>query len=117
MKYRLRLLKGNMAIRADHGVQKDGVDIVKLASLTPETTNSGDVVWPCLVNGEAGYLNSKAGDSWLHLTVPREGWTAIRHNGEDLCELIEVPDSGEFPQRFRLTNLEDNTFQDYTKEA
>lgn len=93
MKYRLRLLKGNMSIRADHGVQKNGVDIEKLATLTPETTNSGDVVWKVdLVLDDEYYLNAKVGDSWLHLTAPREGWVAIRHNGEDLCELIEVPD-------------------------
>lgn len=92
MKYKLRLLKGNMSIRKYHGVQQNGVNIAKLDTLAPGTPNSGDVVWNCLVDGEEGFLNAKAGDSWLHLTAPREGWVAIRHAGEDLCELIEVPD-------------------------
>jgi hypothetical protein len=117
MKYRLRLLKGNMAIRADHGTRKNGIDIARLATLTDNTTNLGDVVWPCLVDGEQNYLNAKAGDSWLHITVPREGWVAIRHNGETLCELIEVEETpaGNFPDRYRLTDLETGEYADYER--
>jgi len=118
MKYRLRLLKGNMAIRSDHGVQKDGIDIEKLATLTPETTNSGDEVFTFFYDGEEDYLNARMGDSWLHITVPREGWVAIRHNGETLCELIEVDETpvGNFPDRYRLTDLETGEYADYERK-
>lgn len=81
--YKLKLLDGNMSIRADHTVSSNKID-----QLEVNEPHTGDLVWNCLVDGE--FLNAKAGDEWLHLTTPVVGWVAIKHAGRVYCELIDL---------------------------
>lgn len=87
--YKLKLLDGNMSIRADHTVTSD-----KISQLEVTEVHEGDYVWNCLVDGE--FLNAKAGDEWLHLVTPVVGWVAVKHAGRIYCELINLnPDPPE----------------------
>ena len=81
--YKLKLLDGNMSIRADHTVASSKVDQLEI-----NEPHTGDFTWTCLVDGE--FLNSKAGDEWLHLITPVVGWVAIKHAGRVYCELIDL---------------------------
>jgi hypothetical protein len=82
MKYNLAINE-NMSIRKGHGVAYE-----KRATLTSATNAGGDELWSCTVDGEL--LNAKAGDLWIHLTLPIDGWVAVVHAGVRYGNVTDV---------------------------
>jgi len=115
MKYTLELPQSR-SIRGNHTVDPKFQGST-IATLTVNTTAGGNEVWECTRDNE--FLNAKVGDLWLHILEPIDGWVAVIHAGVVQCTLVEntnPPPSGEFPQKYRLTNLETGATAEYERK-
>lgn len=84
--YRVWSDTNNMTLRADRFYPAAALETV------PRTTVMiADQILPQISGGLAG-------DSWAHVTsingVQKNGWVAIKHNGQVLCRYEQVPDTG-----------------------
>lgn len=115
---KIRPLEPNTRLRADHNT----AGTIIYPDLIPSDILEGTEIFTAPVDFTYnGSVIQFVGDKWLHVEKmngsPLAGWVAITNKAIQICEeIVDTPPvSGQFPQKFKLTNVETNESAEYVR--